>query len=169
MLSLPSLPPPPQLDQNYTQKEQIRRLQERVSDAEQKDREPRNGWLVIGGGEEYEEVEVGSQDGHERNVLDDALRTGETTQPYSTVPRSTNSSTTTLSRPSPPPSVDIRVESTPAFNPIDVGDEGSLDDAGQGDRTNGKVDSVFKLHSSRRMKPTSSGRGVSIPSRKSWS
>jgi phosphatidylinositol-3,4,5-trisphosphate 3-phosphatase/dual-specificity protein phosphatase PTEN len=84
-----------------------------------------------------------------------------------TVPRSTNSSTTTLSHPSPPPSIDIHVETTPPYEAMDVGDEGRPEEAGQRDRMNGRVDAVFKLHSSRRMKPTSSGRGVSIPSRAS--
>jgi phosphatidylinositol-3,4,5-trisphosphate 3-phosphatase/dual-specificity protein phosphatase PTEN len=46
-----------------------------------------------------------------------------------------------------------------------VGDEADYDQQGQQDRRDGRVDEVFKLHSSRRMKPSSAGRGVSIPSR----
>jgi phosphatidylinositol-3,4,5-trisphosphate 3-phosphatase/dual-specificity protein phosphatase PTEN len=52
------------------------------------------------------------------------------------------------------------------YDAIDVGDEAAPGVAGQQDRGDGKVDEVFKLHSSRRMKPSSTKRGVSIPSRK---
>ena len=78
---------------------------------------------------------------------------------------STTSSTTTISQPSPPPSLQIDVDSDPMFTPIDIGDEGRAEEKGQQDRLDGKVEQVFRLHSSRRMKPTSKGRGVSIPSR----
>lgn len=85
--------------------------------------------------------------------------------PYGDVPRSTTSSTTTVSHPSPPPSINIAITSIPPYEPIDIGDERAPGETGQQDRADGRVDEVFRLHSSRRMKPTSSGRGVSIPSR----
>ncbi|RXK39199.1 hypothetical protein M231_03556 [Tremella mesenterica] len=81
---------------------------------------------------------------------------------------STASSLTTISRPSPPPSVQISYLSEEAYAPMDIDDEGDLRRPGQRDRRDGKVDDVFRLHSSRRMKPTSSGRGVSIPSQRRW-
>ena len=87
--------------------------------------------------------------------------------PSGTVSLSTSSSTTTISRTSTHPPAEIRVSSVPPYDPIDTGDEGRLDEEGQQDRRDGRLDEVFKLHSSRRMKPTSNGRGVSIPSRKS--
>lgn len=139
LLSLPQLPPPPQLERNYTEAEQ---------------RGPKqDGWVIIGAGDTITRASVSTED-----LLPDASpRLG---------PQSTTSSTTTLSRPSPPPSVSLEV--SPIVLPLDVGDEGDPQSAGQRDRADGKVDSVFKLHSSRRMKPTSSGRGVSIPSQRRW-
>lgn len=155
LLSLAELPPPPQLDQNYSYQEMTRRLEERktasTSDAD--------GWLVVGAGEHYQDV----------RVEPDTQTPADPPHQSSITLRSTNSSTTTISRPSPPPSVSIRVDSMPHPNAsaIDVSDEGRPGDVGQEDRADGRVDQVFRLHSSRRMKPTSSGRGVSIPSRKS--
>lgn len=167
MLSLPALPPPPQLDQNYTRQDQIRRLRDREGETTPAMPQHQDGWLVIGAGEEYEDVHVGATSSSEDSSLVDSERIEVTVPGRPSVPRSTNSSTTTFSQPSSSPSIDIQVESTPSFDPIDVGDEGRPEEAGQRDRLNGKVDAVFKLHSSRRMKPTSSGRGVSIPSRMS--
>lgn len=54
-----------------------------------------------------------------------------------------------------------------SYVPIAIGDEGEVDEAGQQDRKDGKLDEIFKFHSSRRMKPstTKARRGVSIASR----
>ncbi|OCF33832.1 hypothetical protein I317_01324 [Kwoniella heveanensis CBS 569] len=142
LLSLPDLPPPPQLDRSYTHKELKKRLEERESKqlerATSTSEEDREGWVYVGEGQAMTGIKV----------TDDPLDLGRVATPaqseridVGSVDRSTNSSTTTLSRPSPPPSVHIR---------------------------DGRVDEVFKLHSSRRMKPTSSGRGVSIPSQRRW-
>ena len=163
MLSLAELPPPPQLDHNYSHQDQRRRLQERDSAGKHATSEPQDGWLVVGAGDEYEDVNIGSH-GSDTPARSEVIAVDDPQTRFA-VPRSTNSSTTTFSQPSPPPSIDINVESSPSYDPMDVGDEGQPEEAGQRDRMNGKVDAVFKLHSSRRMKPTSSGRGVSIPSR----
>lgn len=116
----------------------------------------RDGWIIVGSGDVVAEVPTG----------DDELTT-ETTPESSeqlTVSRSTPASLSTLSRTSSA-SGSIEVTSTPEYEPIAIGDETAPGSAGQQDRADGTVDAVFKLHSSRRMKPTSTGRGVSIASR----
>ncbi|WWD21702.1 hypothetical protein CI109_106189 [Kwoniella shandongensis] len=162
MLSLPALPPVPQLDRSYTPKELARRAALReeaeVGNPSSSDESDREGWVHIGGGHAVTSVRVN----------DTREEGGASTPAHSErinvapVARSINSSTTTLSQPSPPPSVDIPVST----HPIDVGDERPAGEPGQEDRADGRVDAVFKLHSSRRMKPTSTGRGVSIPKRR---
>lgn len=163
LLSLPELPLPPQLDQNYTHADLLKRVAERESAGTNG---KKNGWVVVGAGSEYHDVQVDSpdHDGMETPARSERI---DVSAPSEGFTRSTNSSTTTISRPSPPPSIDIPVLSTPSFEPIAVGDEGAPGEEGQKDRSDGRVDEVFRLHSSRRMKPTSSGRGVSIPSRES--
>ncbi|WVQ98271.1 hypothetical protein IAU59_005394 [Kwoniella sp. CBS 9459] len=166
LLSLPNLPAPPQLDRSYTHKELKQRLEQRenkqLEGATSTSEEDREGWVYVGEGQNITGIQV----------TEDPLELGRTATPahserinVAPVDRSTNSSTTTLSHPSPPPSIHIRVESDPPY-PIDIGDEGSPGEKGQVDRKDGRVDEVFKLHSSRRMKPTSTGRGVSIPKRR---
>ena len=121
------------------------------------------GWVVVGGGQDVEEVQVntptsGSAEGTHTPARSEKLNVDRVTS--SDASSLTSASTSSL------PSLNIEVTSDPPYDPIDIGDEGTYDEAGQRDRADGKVDEVFKLHSSRRMKPTSSGRGVSIPSRK---
>lgn len=137
----------------------------------------RQGWVVVGTGHEFEGVQVspptpttnvdlGAPVGASGSYTPAQSETLQVESPHGlgrTV--STTSSTTTVSRPSPPPSINIDVSSDPPFEAIAVGDEADYDQQGQQDRRNGRVDEVFKLHSSRRMKPSSAGRGVSIPSR----
>lgn len=55
------------------------------------------------------------------------------------------------------------------YSPMAIGDEDDVTAPGQHDRLDGKLDEIFKFHSSRRMKPstTKSRRGVSIASRMS--
>jgi phosphatidylinositol-3,4,5-trisphosphate 3-phosphatase/dual-specificity protein phosphatase PTEN len=147
MLSLPELPPPPILDRSYSE-----RATRDVSGAS----EPRDGWVVVGSGDVVAEVPTS-----------DAVDDGAATPPRSErllVSRSTPASLSTLSR-SSSASGSIGVTSTPAYEPIAIGDETAPGSAGQQDRADGKVEAVFKLHSSRRMKPSSTGRGVSIASR----
>ncbi|KAK8847604.1 hypothetical protein IAR55_005463 [Kwoniella newhampshirensis] len=164
LLSLPELPPAPQLDRSYTPKELALRAAQREQQktispvpSEESDRE---GWVYIGGGDEVTGVQVTdphTEDGASTPAHSERINVDPVT-------RSTNSSTTTLSRPSLPPSVNISVSTSPPYDPIDIGDEKAPGEAGQEDRADGRVDEVFRLHSSRRMKPTSTGRGVSIPS-----
>lgn len=122
----------------------------------------RDGWVMVGQGKDIAGVHV-SQDEEEVEKVQLDKVDGS---PYGDPSSSTGTSNTTVSRPTLPPSVNIRVFSAPPYEPIAIGDEGVLDDVGQQDRKDGKVDEVFRLHSSRRMKTTSTGRGVSIPSRK---
>ena len=120
--------------------------------------------MVVGHGHEV----VGVRMAETEQVLDeDPHRLVHHAQLESDPPRSTNSSLTTLSHSSLAPSTDLHVTTTSPYEPIDIGDEGDYGDLGQQDRGDGRVDEVFKLHSSRRMKPTSTRRGVSIPSRES--
>lgn len=179
------MPPPPQKDQSYTQAERLKRLalSDKHSESKSDDTGDGDGWIVIGEGSDVHKVKV--QSPAERSsaslgppVIDDSApptpadsasldvpAPGETTLRRSISASSSRSSTTTVSRPSPPPSIDLRTDSDPPYEPMDVGDEGNADSPGQADRKDGRVEEVFKLHSSRRMKPTSKGRGVSIPSR----
>ncbi|WVQ79850.1 hypothetical protein IAT38_001950 [Cryptococcus sp. DSM 104549] len=178
LLSLPELPPAPELDRSYSYKELAQRKAQR-DQADQAaaselagDSSERDGWVYIGGGQGAAGVQV---EGEESEGGPEGEREGGVSTParseriqVDSVARSTSSSTTTLSRPSPPPSVDIPVRSGPPFDPLDIGDEGEPGAKGQEDRADGRVDEVFKLHSGRRMKPTSTGRGVSIPSQRRW-
>ncbi|KAK4683620.1 hypothetical protein P7C73_g6619, partial [Tremellales sp. Uapishka_1] len=167
MLSLDELPPAPQLDRSYSKKELLARqggVQKRVGEPEpelEATEAGPEGWVHFGHGNEVTSVQLSDDGG------DSTPTTFERIQDGSRVTLSTNSSTTTVSHPSPPPSAKLRVESEP-YDPIDVGDEGAVSENGQQDRRDGRVDAVFKLHSSRRMKPTSTGRGVSIPSQRRW-
>ncbi|KAK6903504.1 hypothetical protein I203_107008 [Kwoniella mangroviensis CBS 8507] len=171
LLSLPSLPPPPQLDRSYTHKDLKRRLEEREkekleSKTSSVDSEDREGWVYIGSGQEVTGLQVTEDPAELGRAITPAQSERINVQP---VARSTNSSTTTLSAPSITTSTEdgIQVQTDPPY-PIDVGDEAEPGLEGQKDRKDGKVDEVFKLHSSRRMKPTSTGRGVSIPSQRRW-
>jgi hypothetical protein len=157
MLSLSELPPPPKLDSSYSSKDLAKR-------EEKKD--DRSGWVVVGGADAVAQVpadgdnESSSYNGHEgstssHEVRDVGLSRHSTPESLSTLSRSSTSSG------------QIQVTSSPEYEPIAVGDDGAPGSAGQQDRGDGKVDAVFKLHSSRRMKPSSTGRGVSIASRKS--
>jgi phosphatidylinositol-3,4,5-trisphosphate 3-phosphatase/dual-specificity protein phosphatase PTEN len=158
MLSLSELPPPPKLDSSYSSKDLAKR--------EEKKDEHRSGWVVVGGADAVAQVpadgdnESSSYNGHEgsgaiHEVRDVGLSRHSTPESLSTLSRSSTSSG------------QIQVTSSPEYEPIAVGDDGAPGSAGQQDRGDGKVDAVFKLHSSRRMKPSSTGRGVSIASRKS--
>jgi phosphatidylinositol-3,4,5-trisphosphate 3-phosphatase/dual-specificity protein phosphatase PTEN len=101
------------------------------------------GRSVIQGPDNHSPIELGA-----------ALTRHSTPDSLSTLSRTTTSSG------------QIQVTSEPEYEPIAIGDEDAPGSTGQQDRNDGKVDAVFKLHSSRRMKPTSTGRGVSIASRK---
>lgn len=136
------------MDRNYTEKELRQRLKTRDAGED--------AWVLIGAAQSVAEVSISPHNIPDNHDYDPVLH----------VPRSTNSSTTTISRPSPPASVSLEI--SPKVLPLDVGDEADPSAPGQTDRLNGKVDEVFRLHSSRRMKPTSSGRGVSIPSQRRW-
>lgn len=165
MLSLDELPPPPILDRSYSQKELAKR--------ESKSEDHRAGWVVVGGADAVAQVPADedspdtsldrdrpaalgdhSNSPHDREVGQELSR-HSTPQSLSTLSRSSTSSG------------HIQVTSSPEYEPIAVGDEDAPGSTGQQDRNDGKVDSVFKLHSSRRMKPSSTGRGVSIASRRS--
>ncbi|OXH25658.1 hypothetical protein J008_05310 [Cryptococcus neoformans] len=187
LLSLPELPPPPELDRSYSYKELAKRLAQREkqkahsqgqnassSDVGADDRE---GWVFIGGGKEAAtlQVDVDPSVGRggtltparsERIQVGPVVKGNDHEDDNDTA--SSFSSTTTISRPSPPPSERIGLQTTPPYDPIDIGDERPAGQKGQEDRADGRVDEVFKLHSSRRMKPTSTGRGVSIPSQRRW-
>ncbi|ORX35851.1 hypothetical protein BD324DRAFT_629254 [Kockovaella imperatae] len=197
LLSLPQLPPPPQLDRSYGHKELKKRLEQRKSEdhsdagsaartslseeyehvsgpeAESQTAEMDHegeGWVIIGGGQHVAPIQVDSSAASasgERAPTPTRSEIIHVDTPIGSVARSTTSSMTTISGPSPPPSIRIAVTTHPV-NPIDVGDEGRPGDKGQEDREDGKVDDVFKMHSSRRMKPSSTGRGVSIPSQRRW-
>jgi phosphatidylinositol-3,4,5-trisphosphate 3-phosphatase/dual-specificity protein phosphatase PTEN len=162
MLSLDQLPPPPELDRSYSQKELAKRANETD--------EQRAGWVVVGGADTVASVPVNE------DSVDDQSRESNEHHPTGSLARedreadstltchSTPQSLSTLSR-SSTSSGQIHVTSLPEYEPIAVGDEADPGAAGQHDRNDGKVDAVFKLHSSRRMKPSSTGRGVSIASR----
>jgi len=159
MLSLSELPPPPQLDSSYSQKELAKR-------GEKKD-EHRSGWVVVGGGDTVAQVPADG-DNEDASLHSDHDRFGnyENVEMGTGLSRqSTPQSLSTLSR-SSTSSGQVHVSSSPAYEPIAIGDEETPGSAGQQDRNDGRVDAVFKLHSSRRMKPSSTGRGVSIASRR---
>ncbi|KAL7419116.1 Telomerase protein component 1 [Cryptotrichosporon argae] len=141
---------------------------ERAARAEAKTGTPvedkQDGWVLVGEGTDVAQVATTDEGGA-------TLERPVSPQPRpASVAGSTSSSTTTISRPSPPPSARIHVITRQAgsYDPIDVGDEDDEAQRGQRDRRDGRVDEVFRLHSSRRMKPTSTGRGVSIPSQRRW-
>jgi hypothetical protein len=157
MLSLSELPPPPELDRSYSSKELARR-------EEKKDE--RSGWVVVGGADAVAQVPA---DGDNESSVDNEHEGSSASHEVREIGlsrHSTPESLSTLSR-SSTSSGQIQVTSSPEYEPIAVGDDGAPGSAGQQDRRDGKVDAVFKLHSSRRMKPSSTGRGVSIASRTS--
>lgn len=165
MLSLSELPPPPQLEASYSQSKLPATHQHKEQETQSSARE---GWVVVGSGNEVAEFPVvqeqdgqGSQD----NEPDLGASTPARAERIKVGGGSASSSMTTLSRQTSASS-DLDVTVVPAYDPIDIGDEYAPGAVGQQDRVDGKVDAVFKLHSSRRMKPSSTGRGVSIPSRK---
>jgi phosphatidylinositol-3,4,5-trisphosphate 3-phosphatase/dual-specificity protein phosphatase PTEN len=164
MLSLNELPPPPVLDRSYSQKE----LAKRESEPDKH----RAGWIVVGGANTVAQVPA------DENTADASLDHDHPTSGDRSVTHQDREVGLDLSRHSTPQSLStlsrfstssghIQVTSSPEYEPIAVGDEDAPGSAGQQDRNDGKVDSVFKLHSSRRMKPSSTGRGVSIASRRS--
>lgn len=161
MLSLSELPPPPQLDTSYSQSELALRNQEQGQTSQSKQRD---GWVVVGSGNAVAEIPVNEGDEHEET---ERVTTPAHSERINVKNGSTKSSLTTMSRSSSNSSGQVGVSTEPDYDPIDVGDEQKAGTDGQRDRANGKVDAVFKLHSSRRMKPSSNGRGVSIPSRES--
>jgi phosphatidylinositol-3,4,5-trisphosphate 3-phosphatase/dual-specificity protein phosphatase PTEN len=149
LLSLDDLPPAPQSVMSYSHKDRA------ALDAQAKlkgETERKDGWILVGGGDEVDEVEVENR--------------GEVA-PVGGVPTEnelqrtdSSASVTTVS--------DSVVSEQVSYQPIAIGDEADYQQPEQYDRKDGKVDKVFKLHSSRRMKPTTSGRGVSIPSQRRW-
>ncbi|WWC86688.1 uncharacterized protein L201_001565 [Kwoniella dendrophila CBS 6074] len=171
LLSLPDLPPIPQLDRSYTHKELKQRLEAREKGKTDSvnstpPEEDREGWVYVASGRDVTGVQMTETES--QTDLGRAITPAHSERiNVAPVTRSTNSSTTTLSNPSPTPSINIQVDTNPPY-PIDIGDEGKPGEEGQEDRKDGRVDEVFKLHSSRRMKPTSTGRGVSIPSQRRW-
>ena len=157
MLSLSELPPPPQLHSSYSSKDLAKR-EEKKGD--------RSGWVVVGGADAVAQVPAdGDNESSSYNELEGPGASHET-RDVGLSRHSTPKSLSTLSR-SSTSSGQIQVTSSPEYEPIAVGDDGAPGSAGQQDRGDGKVDAVFKLHSSRRMKPSSTGRGVSIASRTS--
>lgn len=162
MLSLSELPPPPQLDKSYSQSELVKRD---VSKEQSPQSVQREGWVVVGSGSAVAEIPVSEE--QEQEDQEDGAATPNRSQRINLHASSTASSLTTLSRRSSVASGQVGVTTHPEYDPIDIGDEHPAESEGQHDRADGKVDAVFKLHSNRRMKPSSTGRGVSIPSRKS--
>jgi hypothetical protein len=157
MLSLSELPPPPKLDSSYSSKDLAKREDKK---------DDRSGWVVVGGADAVAQVPAdGDNESSSYNEHEGSGAIHETRN-VGLSRHSTPESLSTLSR-SSTSSGQIQVTSSPEFEPIAVGDDGAPGSAGQQDRGDGKVDAVFKLHSSRRMKPSSTGRGVSIASRKS--
>ncbi|WVN87265.1 uncharacterized protein L203_102442 [Cryptococcus depauperatus CBS 7841] len=184
LLSLPELPSPPELDHSYPHKELSRRItQFQKVPVDQDNEELSNGleistssvpsgegegWVYIGGGKDVAGLQIQDDDKPERTpARSERIQVGESDVKDDFI-KTPASSTTTISHPSPPPSEKIQLISTPPYNPIDIGDEAPAGHPGQEDRSDGKVDEVFRLHSSRRMKPSSTGRGVSIPSQRRW-
>jgi phosphatidylinositol-3,4,5-trisphosphate 3-phosphatase/dual-specificity protein phosphatase PTEN len=159
MLSLSELPPPPKLDSSYSSKDLAKR-------EEQKDGH-RSGWVVVGGADAVAQVPAdGDDEGRGLGNEGEETDASHEIRAVALSRHSTPESLSTLSR-SSTSSGQIQVTSSPEYEPIAVGDDGAPGSAGQQDREDGKVDAVFKLHSSRRMKPSSTGRGVSIASRTS--
>jgi len=158
MLSLSELPPPPELDSSYSSKELAKR--------EEKKNGHQPGWVVVGGADAVAQVPAdGDNEGYSLSNEDEETTASHEADGVGLSRHSTPESLSTLSR-SSTSSGQIQVTSSPEYEPIAVGDDGAPGSAGQQDRGDGKVDAVFKLHSSRRMKPSSTGRGVSIASRK---
>jgi phosphatidylinositol-3,4,5-trisphosphate 3-phosphatase/dual-specificity protein phosphatase PTEN len=155
MLSLSELPPPPKLDSSYSSKELAKRDKD----------DHKSGWVVVGGADAVAQVPADGDNASLDNERGDASASHEV-RDAGLSRHSTPESLSTLSR-SSTSSGHIQVTSSPEYEPIAVGDDGVPGSAGQQDRGDGKVDAVFKLHSSRRMKPSSTGRGVSIASRTS--
>jgi phosphatidylinositol-3,4,5-trisphosphate 3-phosphatase/dual-specificity protein phosphatase PTEN len=105
----------------------------------------RDGWVMVGQGQTIASVKVSEPSD---NLAASAAQPEELNAmlnfqaAYDTVSRSMSSSTTTIFRLSSPPSEDIRISSTPTYDPIDIGDEGEPDRSGQQDRKDGRVDEV---------------------------
>ncbi|ODO08539.1 hypothetical protein L198_00269 [Cryptococcus wingfieldii CBS 7118] len=175
LLSLPSLPPPPEMDRSYSYKELAKRLAQReetdkTQQVSASSGDGKEGWVYIGGGKDAAGFDTRDSLDNEGGTSTPARSEKVAVAPVGTQDggiASSGSSTTTVSRPSLASS-EIEISSNPPYDPIDIGDEGEAGDQGQQDRVDGRVDEVFKLHSSRRMKPTSTGRGVSIPSQRRW-
>jgi len=150
------------LDSSYSQKELAKR-------ADTKD-EHRSGWVVVGGANAVAQVPADGDDEATSSSLDEHAEGRMTRENRQLGPElsrhSTPESLSTLSQ-SSNSSGQIHVTSSPEYEPIAIGDDDAPGTAGQQDRDDGKVDAVFKLHSSRRMKPSSTNRGVSIASRMS--
>ncbi|KAI9636172.1 uncharacterized protein MKK02DRAFT_27644 [Dioszegia hungarica] len=142
MLSLAELPGPPGMELSYSKPDRAK-----LAGRERKG----EGWIAVGHGNEISEIQVSSEPETEGGLA-----------VPSQLSRTASSATTISATDS---SASIQVDS---YQPIDIGDETPITSSGQYDRRDGKVDSVFKLHSSRRMKPSSTGRGVSIPSQRRW-
>ncbi|WWC68147.1 uncharacterized protein I206_102070 [Kwoniella pini CBS 10737] len=178
LLSLPDLPPPPQLDRSYTHKDLQKRLEDRQKEKAESLSESvptttlqaegeREGWVYVGSGKDITGVQMTDSEIPETERSNTPAKSEKIdVQPVKRT-KSTSSSTTTLSDSSSTSSVNIQIHTDPPY-PIDIGDEAAPGSTGQIDRKDGRVDEVFQLHSSRRMKPTSSGRGVSIPSQRRW-
>ena len=172
LLSLDVLPPIPQLDRSYPSKDRARRADvekanSAVSPSNRKNSVLRDGWIVVGHGQEVVAVEVENEERVEQGTLAVPRRTDwtEVNESSHSSHLSTSSSVTTISQSSFAASATIQVSTCSPYDPIDIGDDKQADSKGQQDRRDGRLDQVFALHSSRRMKPTSTGRGVSIPSR----
>ena len=166
LLSLDELPPAPQSVLSYSHKERAglgSKAKEVMSgNSKAGEGERKDGWILVGGGDEVDEVEVEERAQAQAQAQGTApgsvpMQGGEDGEMH----RSTSSaSLTTVS--------DSVVSEQISYQPIAIGDEADYEQPEQYDRKDGKVDRVFKLHSSRRMKPTTSGRGVSIPSQRRW-
>lgn len=160
MLSLPELPPPPQLETSYSASELALR---RDNSGQARRSNDRGGWVIVASGNAVAEIPV--QEDEQQTEASSGAATPARSEKITIGDGSPASSVTTLSRVTTR-SGEIVSSAEPAYDPIDVGDEADVAHGGQQDRADGAVDAVFRLHSGRRMKPSSTGRGVSIPSRK---
>ena len=149
LLSLDELPPAPQSVLAYSHKDRAA-LDAKGRSEGRAEGQRKDGWILVGGGDEVDEVEV-----------ENRTQAGTVPLEGNELQRSDSAaSVTTMS--------ESVVSEQISYNPIAIGDEADYEQPEQYDRKDGKVDRVFKLHSSRRMKPTTSGRGVSIPSQRRW-
>ena len=167
------MPSPPQKDRSYSFADLTRRAGGQEADSESsssdtsisKEGPTRDGWVKLGHGQDVTFVQLSASEDFDIDSPAQRPELDASMSELGVAASSKSSSRTTISQPSPPPSLRIIVSSAPPYDPIDIGDEGQAGEEGQKDRSDGQIDEVFKLHSSRRMKPTSKGRGVSIPSR----